>query len=312
MKKKYSIEVPIYSNPLEYLIELNQMDSLDIIMYGGVPDSPLNGGRFNYSLDGLFVLDRFLYRVSEKQLAKITRKFYDTITVANQNGISFLIAFTNIFVGQDELTENNICPVKWLVESGQKHGVKNGLIINNSLLEKHLRDQYGNALLYVSSCTKYVSPEKLLSPRETLAMYVKDSARYDYIVITPQDSRREKLLREVVQKTPGNIIAISNSYCADKCNSYDHYEYMSKENKKSLLTAKSLDIVKGSFSFLIPRSTKCSAFRLPFCKVNIEDIAKMQINSGIVHFKLGRGFGADLLDKLANLVLRHERETKKN
>ncbi|MFH0940925.1 MAG: hypothetical protein V1840_03625 [Candidatus Omnitrophota bacterium] len=302
MNKKYSIEVPIYSSPIEHLAKLNRLEDIDIVLYGGAPNSPLNGGRFNYVLDGLFLWDRPFFALTKRQLSRVFAKFYETLTKANQNGISFRLAYTNMFISQEELNEENLYPVKRLVASSEKYGVKNGIILNNKLLEDRIRQMYGDKLVYVGSCTKYVSSHKLLTPGETLSMYLNDSGKYDFICLTPQDSRREGLLQDVLRESKSGIIAICNSYCADRCNSYYHYAYTSKENKKSLLSVGLIDTIAAAFKFILPRALTCSAFRQSFCKMDIKTIAEMQLDAGIVNFKLGRGLGANLIDRLVSLI----------
>ncbi len=308
MDKKYTIEVPIYSSPIKQLIKFNRLKNINIIMYGGVPDSTLNGGRLNYSLDGLFIWDRLFFGLTKRQLVKATKKFYKTVTNANENGISFFLAFTNMFVSSKELNEENLYPVKWLVESSGKYGVKNGIIINNQILEDFIRQRYGSKLVYASSCTKYVSPHKILTPEETLSMYLGDSKKYDFITLTPQDSRREGLIKEVLKGSRCETIAICNSYCSYNCNSFYHYEYTSKLNSKSLRDIRNISILFGAFNFIIKRALKCSAFLQPFRQANIKNIAEMQLKSGITNFKLGRGFGADFLGQLVSLILKFNRQ----
>ena len=113
MHKKYSIEVPIYSSSIDHLIELNKRKDIDIVMYGGVPNSPLNGGRFNLVLDGLFIWNRFRLRLTGKQISKALSSFYNTVTKENQNGIPFRVAFTNLFISPEELNEENIASAHW-------------------------------------------------------------------------------------------------------------------------------------------------------------------------------------------------------
>jgi hypothetical protein len=312
MNKKYSIEVPAYSAPIDHLIKINRLKEIEIVLYGGVPNSPLNGGRFNYNLDGVLIWNRFLFSLTEKQFKKTLAFLYETITKANQGNISFRIAFTNMFVSDKELNSENLYPVKFLVESSQKYGVKNGLILNNKRLEDFIRQKYGDKLAYVSSCTKYVSPQKILRPDETLPMYTDDSAKYDYVCLTPQDSRRANLIKDVLGASKGNIIAIANSYCSDQCNSFHHYVYMSQENKKTLLAFRNTGILARTIGFIIPRATTCSAFRQPFSRMDVKKIAGMQLNAGIVNFKLGRGFGANLIDELVSLILESEKKLYEN
>ncbi|MCX5681497.1 MAG: hypothetical protein NT079_04380, partial [Candidatus Omnitrophica bacterium] len=107
MNKQYTIEVPIYSSPLEHLIELNRLKDINIAMYGGVPNSPLNGGRYNHSLDGLFLWDKLSFSVTKNQLSRALSNFYKTLTKANQNNIPFRLAYTNMFICNEELNEEN-------------------------------------------------------------------------------------------------------------------------------------------------------------------------------------------------------------
>jgi hypothetical protein len=308
MNKKYLIEVPIYSSSIKHLIELNQLEDIDIVMYGGVPNSPLNGGRLNLFLDELFIWNRLFFRLTKKQLSKALSNFYNIVTKANQNSIPFRIAYTNMFISQEELNEENLYPVKWLVESSQKYGVKNGIIITNKLLEDFIRQTYGDKLVYVSSCTKYYSPDKILTPHETLSMYLEDSLKYDFIVMTPQDSRRENLLKDVLRGSKCRVTAICNCWCAYNCNSYYHYKSFSNMNKKSLLTIgyTGFPFLADALTFTMLWGYKCPvslAALNPFRNAHIKKTAKMQLDAGIVNLKLGRGLGADFLDRLVSLIL---------
>ncbi len=199
-----------------------------------------------------------------------------------------------MFVSQEELNDENLSPVKRLAASSRQHGVKNGIIINNKLLEDRIRQEYGDQLIYVSSCTKYVSPDKILSPLETLSMYRVDIQKYDYVVATPQDSRRKGLLEDITRENRFKLVAI--------CNFYHHYEYTSRENKRTLVHFNSAKMVGRAISFLIPRLTTCSAVWRSVCRVNVKKIARMQLEAGVINFKLGRGLGAELLDHLVSVI----------
>ena len=302
MSRHYIIEVPVNSSPIQHLAKINQMDGINIILYGGIPNSPLNGGRNNFVLDRCLLFGRFLFSISTKQFSTAMKRFYENIDKANSNGIPFFLAVTNMFVSQEELNEENLYPIDRLVEISRKYGVKNGLILNNRLLENHVRQKYGGDLVYVSSCTKYSSPERILSSTETLKMYLEDIKNYDYVVLTPQDSRRQRVITDAVKECPEKIIAICNSYCSNTCNCYHHYELFSLENKKSLLSIKAGDILIRSILFMAPRLTTCSAVTEAFCRSNYKKIAQMQLRSGVGNFKLGRGFGDDFLDRLVKII----------
>lgn len=311
MRQRYLVEVPIYSKPVPYLAKLNCLDKIRMVVYGGVPDSPLNGGRFNYTLDGLFFWNRLFFRLTPKQRSCAIDRFYQTVSQVNQAGIPFLVAFTNMFVSPAELSEENLFPIQRIIEIGKKYGVTNGLILNNPVLEKYIRKTYQQQLIYVSSCTKYVLPDKILTPQETLSMYQNDIPAYDFVTLTPQDSRREDVLGKAVSLGRGKIIAICNSYCSYRCNSYHHYASMSLENKKSLLTVKDLEILLKAFTFIVPRASHCPALMQSMRKINVGELVKRQLRSGIVNFKLGRGFGADCVDQVISAIQEFEKDDKK-
>ena len=308
--KKYTIEVPFYADSMERFARINQIDNIGVTLYGGIPNSPFNGGRANFMLDGLFLLDRFFMRLRKEQLARLMSKFYDTVTKANQNNIPVCIALTNIFIHDEELTEENLYPIQFLVESSQKYGVKNGVILNNKRLEDIVRQRHEDRLIYVSSCTKYVSPHKLLSPRDTQNMYQEDSGKYDYIVLTPQDSRREKVLKNVLQNNKSEVVALCNIFCSNSCNTYGHYELFSQLNKTSLLKIRpTVDLVRV-FKYAFSKVFVCPYYRTLFYGPKIEANIKLQLRAGVTNFKLGRGLGQSVIGKLVSLIQEHEREKK--
>lgn len=304
MKKKYTIEIPLYASPVERVIEIDRSGHIAIVAYAGFPDSPLNGGRNNFMLDWLSLRHRFSLGITKGQLEQAITSFYRTVARLNQNKIPFRLAFTNMFVSPQELCPENLYPVEWLVRAANQSGIRNGVMINNGLLEDAIRRQYGDALDYVSSCTKYVSPDKILTPQETLGMYERDAGAYDFVCLTPQDSRRQELLRTVSSFPRHNIIAICNSYCADACNSYHHYAFMSRENKRSLLRIGLVDlrILTKGLLFLGRKAPHCSALRQCFTRMPIEALARMQLEAGITNFKLGRGFGDDSIERLVKCI----------
>ncbi len=306
MHKEYTIEVPLYSRPVKDLAKINSSEDISIIVYGGIPNSPLNGGRMNFALDGLFLWNSF-FHLRSSQLERVTAKFYETVSEINRHGMSFCVTCTNIFVSEKELNEANLYPIQWLVESSQKHGIKNGVILNNALLEEHLRRKYGDKLIYISSCTKYALPHKMLAPSDTISMYKEDCDKYDFVVLTPQDSRREQAIKKMASEHKNRIIAIANSYCSNGCNTYYHYAYTSRQNKISLLRVlPDRDVIVALIKFL-PCLLKCSVFWHVFFPVEVEKIATRQLNAGIVNFKLGRGFGVEKLEKLVILILKFKR-----
>jgi hypothetical protein len=106
----------------------------------------------------------------------------------------------------------------------------------------------------------------------------------------------------VIQNSKCGIIALCNSYCGNHCNSYYHYKFMSEENKRSLLTLDTINTLARSFTFNLPRIFECPAYTNILCKMDVIKLAAMQLNAGIVNFKLGRGNDASSLNQLVALI----------
>jgi hypothetical protein len=298
---RFFLEIPIHSVPLSRLVEIEDRHPVSFILYGGFPDSPLNGGRANFSLDGSVTRQDGTVALSPETLAAARRRFFATVKEANRRGIAFLLAFTNMLVCEEELTADNLAPVEWIARTGSRHGVLNGVIVNSPALERRLRSSYGRDLQYVSSCTRYFRKDRILSPAETTELYIADSQRYDLVVVTPQDSRRKRVLAALSKKIPNRFAAISNSYCADDCNSFHHYLATSEENKKSLL--------EYGFSDVLDVANRVCA-HYPSCPVatggverlDVRRTTRVQLSTGVTHFKVGRGIGEDGFDDVVGLL----------
>jgi hypothetical protein len=67
-----------------------------------------------------------------------------------------------------------------------------------------------------------------------------------------------------------------------------------------------LAIIARAFAFIIPRILTCTAFRTQFCPVDIKKFLWLQLNAGVVNFKLGRGFGDKSVDLVVSLIQKFE------
>ena len=294
----FTIEVPIFANPLDRVLTARDETGYTFHLYGGFPDSPLNGGRNNFSLDGWDNPARFLASEAVSDVVRDARAaLYREVKAANRAGIPFLLTYTNLYVSPRELTADNLAPVERLACWGQRYGVANGVILNHPSLERQLRQRYGDTLYYVASCTRYVRPRGVLSFAETLPLYVADAARFDRVVITPQHSRSSRALATLGSRHPSPFVAISNSYCADACNCHAHYRLISRENKRSLDGYGVHDIQRyaETLARIYPR---CPLLSLKREDLDVTGMARRQRHHGIRNFKLGRGIGGDMLPEL--------------
>jgi hypothetical protein len=296
----YTIEVPYNLEPLDNIIDIHENTNLNIIVYGGYPNSPFNGGRNNFVLDGYKPagikdpLEIYTQIFAGNGLHIVTEAkefFEESVRKVNFNGIAFHIVYTNMFFTENELNKDSIYPVEYLVEMGEKYNVKNGIVINNVNLETKIRELFGDKLHYVSSCTKYYDQERIIPTNEIIQRYIEDAQRFDYVVITPQDSKKERIMRILNKKCPDKIMAVSNVLCGHNCNSYWHYDYISKENKKSLINASPENFMKTIQSFQMAYGTNCKADKPINHDSYNKDLVQKQLSAGITHFKIARGAG---------------------
>jgi hypothetical protein len=315
----YTVEVPMYSFPLPLLKELKDKGQLRVVLYGSLPNSPLNGGRPNFLLDGvdgaktavgpgvrtadatalLKLAVTTLTGFQPQKLDSATTQFYERVEEANAAQIPFWIAATNLFISEAELAPENMQMFDRLIASGEKHGVKNAVIVASETLEKRLRETYGAKLQYVSSCTKYYEKDRFLPPKLTLPRYLEDLKTYDYVVLTPQDSYHAKLMKTVCDVDADRIIAVADVTCDRSCNAWDHYDMLSRNNKVPLTQIG----LKHTIAFSREYATlECPialgttrapdmATRIPICR-----------KAGIKHFKLGRSFSADMSNSINGLI----------
>ena len=301
---RFALEVPLHSYSLQELAAITRRYPIRIDLYGGFPDSPLNGGRPNLVLDGLPRGPGCGTHPSEHAVAQARGMFFQAIEAANRQGIGFLVAFTNMFVEGKELNGENLAPVDWLARTGRSCGVRNGVILNSDRLREYLRWHYADDLRLVGSCTRYFTPERIATPLETIPRYLEDAGRYDLVTVTPQDSRREEVLRVLVERIPEAYSAICNAYCADACNSYYHYAAISRKNKKPIRSQAFADILDLTLDVAVG-STRCPLMTGEIEHLDVAAIAAMQISTGVTRLKLGRGRGAGKLPEVLEVIERH-------
>jgi hypothetical protein len=294
--------------PLARLTEIRESHGIDVVLYGGFPDSPLNGGRANFALDDAPTTSGRRPKLSPETLAEARRSFFQTVEEANCRGFAFLAALTNPLVDQDELTAENLAPVEWLISCSRRHGVRNGVIVNNPLLETRLRETHGRDLRYVSSCTRYFEADRILTPRDTIPRYLADAERYDLVIVTPQDSRREPVLRELSRRIPGRFATICNAYCADDCNSYHHYLATGRDNKRPLLEYRVSDMLSTALD-VSGHCPSCPVLTGEVHRMDFRETARRQLAAGVRNLKIGRGFGDDLLEHVVDVVLHDQGRT---
>ena len=303
-----TLEVPLCCKPLPLLARLQGLGFLRLVLYGGFPGSPINGGRVNQGFDGLVPAaeaSALLAAGGEAALGDLLGRaraaFYARAEAANTAGLPLYLAFTSMLVSARELDEE-LAPVARLVELGAAHGVKNGVIFYDDGLASRLRQRFGEGLALVSSCTRHFLSDRLLSRSERLARYLADAERADRVVLTHQDSRDAGLMRELVPQLGERLVAICNTYCAAACNSYDHYLMLSEGNK--LRPGDLAGMLAGALRFHRRAGAVCT---VPLCAADLPlaEHVERQLACGVRAFKLGRGAGDDRLDELVGLFATH-------
>jgi len=271
------IETPLYTGS-EKILQRTSSKGIKIVVYGGYPDSSLNGGRgqwYSILMDG-----RNEGNGGQSQGSR--KVFREAVSRINELGIPFFLAYTNLIYTDEELEDpTNIEPIDILTNNYVKHGVKNGVVVANPDIRSWVEDRSGGLLETACSCTAFFD-EKPISDVEKLKRYGEAAKQYNWVVLTPQDSVRPEILKSIEPKE--KFYAIANSHCSIDCNSYWHYFHISVENKKVL----------GNERFSMwYREAQDKAARFKGCPFGLEsdDLgtnAKMIFNAGIRNFKIGR------------------------
>jgi hypothetical protein len=307
----YTIEVPLYTEPLQTLIDYSRYAGIDFNIYAGYPDSPFNGGRNNFLMGGYIpkhlcsqestVLHSFIGN-RQALVDEAIESFCESLTKINQEGISFHLVMTNLFFQPEELTEKNLYPLRKLVECGKKCGVKNGVILYNDDLKKNLEKDYGDDLIFLGSCARYFDSDRMLSPQETMARYRKDLAQFDTVVLTPQDSFNRQIMEEMSPGNEARVMAICNILCGRSCESYWHFEVISKGNKTSIIDYTMDDVTSMLKRFDEKLQLQCRRTHPTNIHEHIRNNIILQLKAGITSFKIGRGYEKNASSPLKTLI----------
>ncbi len=271
------IETPLYTGP-EKILQRTSSKRIKIVVYGGYPDSSLNGGRgqwYSTLRDGR-------NKGSGEQSRGNKKFFREAVSRINKLGIPFFLAYSNQLYTDEELEDpTNIEPVDILTNNYVKHGVKNGVVVANPDIRSWVEDRSGGLLETACSCTAFFD-EKPISDVERLKRYGEAAKQHDWVVLTPQDSVRPEILKSI--RPNEQFYAIVNSHCSIDCNSYWHYFHISVENKRVL----------GNERFSMwyreaqDKAAKYKGCPFDLASADLETNAKMIFNAGIRNFKIGR------------------------
>ncbi len=309
----YTLEVPMYSAPIDYLLNLHKRSDMKVILYGSLPDSPFNGGRPNFLLDGVDGANRApgsdpgvastvmgsIMGFSQAKLDSAIAKFYETIEEANRQKMQYFLAATNYSVSESELTPENTEVFTRLADLGEKYGVRNAVIMVDATLEAFLRDKFGPRLMYISSCTKYYVHEKIVPWNETLAQYLADLKRYDRVVLTPQDSVSGRVMRDCCALDAEKVTAVADVLCDRTCNAHHHYAMISRHNKVPLRKMNIFSLLPMSSEYAsLDCPVSAGRSRLPTLELRVP----RQRDAGVRHFKIGRSFSTGMTASIDALV----------
>ncbi len=300
-KPAITLEIPMnavmgfYTQPREF----NPPAGINYVLYAGWPGSALNGGRVNGVIDDPYVTTSTtgIYTdVSAKHLQYMKQYFLECAENANQKGQAFFLAYTNFFAFSEAFNDDNALPLDRLAESGQRHGVRNGVVLANDDIRAWAKSIAGDGLDYICSCTKVYTSERRLEREQRIDAYKKALDEFDYVIIAPPDSSIEPQLDNIPVEARARIITVADSPCPETCNGYWHYAGTSALN---ILTTIGKDHPEHENydSFAKTAGLK----KIIECNGSSADLLQridMLLSKGYRHFKIGRS------PSMAQMVMR--------
>ena len=219
-------------------------------IFGTFPNAIWNGGRV---ISGNFV--------DKNTMIKIIKKF-------NQKNIPLRFTFTNSQIGVDHLTNEYCNQILTLSDNGL-----NEIIINNSILEEYLRNQYPNFKFILSTTSGIRGIDEINDACE----------RYDYVVLDYNDNKDLNVLNNI--KNKDKIEILLNESCMPNCPiRKQHYNSISN----SQLNNKSTDIFRCPYSMAAIYNKELQEYSPTI--ITESELYKIYVNMGFNNFKLqGRG-----------------------
>lgn len=230
-------------------------------VYGSIP-CKLQSGRCMNHLIGMSVDD----------LINVVKKY-------NQRGIAVYLTFSRHDLSADDMEDARSNEILEGLNALQAY-VRNGVIISNDLLLKHVRENYGN-LICISSILKptYESDSWVNDDPEYYNILCE---RYDYVVVNPARIVEKKFRDRLEQKN--KIVILKNSRCRKNCPmAMNHYSTQNAVDD-AILSGKSGAAEREQMSLI---TRKCSDTWNTADSQYISDDMMLQIYSeGFKNWKL--------------------------
>ena len=230
-------------------------------VYGSIP-CKLRSGRCMNHLIGMSVDD----------LINVVKKY-------NQRGIAVYLTFSRHDLSADDMEDARSNEILEGLNALQAY-VRNGVIISNELLLKHVRENYGN-LICISSILKptYESDSWVNDDPEYYNILCE---RYDYVVVNPARIVEKKFRDRLEQKN--KIVILKNSRCRKNCPmAMNHYSTQNAVDD-AILSGKSGAAEREDMSLI---TRKCSDTWNTADSQYISDDMMLQIYSeGFKNWKL--------------------------
>jgi hypothetical protein len=303
-----TLEIPMYAVMGFYTQarEFNPPEGIKYVLYAGWPGSALNGGRVNGMFDGHNGVKQCtgLYaNPAQEPLPAMKSHFLECIEKANRKGHAVYLTYSNFFALSETFNSENALPLERLAESGERHGIRNGVVLANDEIKAWVKSKVGSSLDYVCSCTKFYASNLKLGRDERIESYKKVLEEFDYVVIAPPDSSIEEQLDAIPDEKREKIIAVVDSPCSESCNSFWHYAGTSVLNillaiEKSHVDYERFDDFLGEMALL--KVSECDSVHDDHL---LQRRTEMLLSKGYSYFKLGRSSAqAQLMVRIGAVV----------
>lgn len=185
----------------------------------------------------------------------------DTVLHYENLKVPIRFTYTNTLIEEKHLDDIYANIVTTLAENG-----KNEILVNSSILEKYLRENYPN-YKYLSSTTK------CLLKKEDI---IKESENYYLTVLDYRKNIDFNFLESL--SNPEKYEILINAYCHPKCvNRQEHYNILSKAQ---------IDGIMNDFPCNVKKNNFFEALENFDTVIKVEDLYTVYTNMGFKHFKI--------------------------
>ena len=238
------------------------------------------GCRFVESVHGAPLVKWNSGRIQKTTLPpeNLAKAFRQTLQEYEKMGVAVFYTFSNHIIDK-EMLDDPSCNFM-LAQLAEIHGEQGGIILSSELLSDYIRKKYP-CLKQISSVVKVTMEEG----KGKLAYYKQSEAKYDRVVVHPDDNFNMELLREL---DPRKAEILVNEPCLINCQTRkQHYALYSEFSKSLEISPEELREFEDNVCKSVPfhKQIDHQGPKRRNCSLTVSELRNVY-NMGFRHFKI--------------------------